>query len=125
MADFKILFTGARECNFSYNDIRDALLEAAELAYEQNADLIVLVHGGAVGADCLADQVASNLFWDVQIFDAGDFESPRERNQFMVDQGADVCVCFANTWATGSGMTARMARRAGIPVLDFGADTRS
>lgn len=49
--------------------------------------------------------------------------SPRARNQHMVNLGADVCLAFATRWASGTGMCARMARKAGILVVDYGVDT--
>lgn len=83
----------------------------------------VLVNGGATGAD---EQAAA--YWDgrggaVQTYPAAMFTSPRVRNQHMVDLGATACLTFANAWASGTGMCARMARRARIPTYDYGAPT--
>jgi YspA, cpYpsA-related SLOG family len=84
----------------------------------------VVVHGAARGADTMADRYARMTGCQPEPYPAEDFPSPRDRNQHMVDLGADVCLAFATSWASGTGMCARMARRAGIPVVDFGVDTR-
>lgn len=84
----------------------------------------VVVHGGARGADAMAGEWAKVAAKPAEIYPASGFPSPRARNQHMVDQGADVCLAFANSWASGTGMCARMARKAGIPVIDYGVDTR-
>jgi hypothetical protein len=41
----------------------------------------------------------------------------------MVSLGADVCLAFAQAYASGTGHCARAARKAGIPVLDYGVST--
>jgi hypothetical protein len=83
----------------------------------------VIVHGDAPGADTMADRYARMTGCGRERYPAAEFPSPRDRNQHMVDLGADVCLAFATSWASGTGMCARMARRAGIPVFDFGVDT--
>lgn len=81
-----------------------------------------LIHGAAPGADTMAD-----VFWraigPIERYPAEDFPTPRARNQHMVNLTADVVLAFATEWASGTGMTARMARKAGIPVVDYGVDT--
>lgn len=86
-------------------------------------DRTVIVHGAAPGADTMADRYARMTGCQPEPYPAADFPSPRHRNQHMVDLGADVCLAFATSWASGTGMCARMARKAGIPVFDFGVDT--
>ena len=84
---------------------------------------VTLVHGGAVGLDSLADCAARTLGLSVEPHRAINFRTPRHRNQHMVNLGADVCLAFAQKWASGTGMCARMARKAGIPVVDYGVST--
>lgn len=92
----------------------------------------VLVHGKCPhgGGDLIADRVwrewmADRPGWlaEPEMHDARDFPSFRARNQHMVDRGATVCIAIAERWASGTGMTARMARAAGIPVRDYGVPT--
>lgn len=83
----------------------------------------VLVHGDAVGVDRKAAAFWIGLGGNTERHPAREHPSPRARNQHMVDLGADVCLAFASRWASGTGMCARMARRAGIPVFDFGVNT--
>lgn len=117
----RILVTGSRE----WTD--DSIIYRALAAHPPIAlslDLSnVVVHGKAPGADMIADHWAHQFGWLTEPHPAKDFPSPRSRNQYMVNLGADVCLTFAARWNSGTGMCARMARRAGIPVVDYGADT--
>lgn len=83
----------------------------------------VLMHGDAAGADRLAAHFWTTWGGADDPHPARHYSSPRVRNQHMVDQGAAVCLAFATRWASGTGMCARMARRAGIPTYDYGAAT--
>lgn len=85
---------------------------------------VTLVHGAARGADTLADQIGEAWAFTVERHRARDFPTPLARNRHMVDLGADVCLAFAETWASGTGNCARAARRAGITTVDYGVDTR-
>lgn len=114
----RILITGARDW-----DRRSLIVAALRDAWRLRPDA-TLVHGGAVGADQMAAEIWASGGLPTEEHPASRFESPRQRNQHMVDLGADVCISFAMRWASGTGMCARMARRAGIPVIDYGEDTR-
>lgn len=107
----RILVTGSRKW-----DDWPLLCQALNVAKPD-----VVVHGGAYGADAMAGQWAKVARLPAEVYPAAG--APRVRNQHMVDQGADVCLAFALTWASGTGMCARMARKAGIPVIDYGVDT--
>ncbi len=87
---------------------------------------VTVIHGDAPGGDQLAKEVALSLGWSEKGYPARDFPSPRARNQHLVDllPRARVCGARATSWASGTGMCARMARRAGIETVDFGVDTR-
>lgn len=123
----RILVTGSRR----WQDIRAIEGAIADSVYRLNpgkgpadaARSTVVVHGSAWGADLLAHFVAKNFGVAVESHPAVDFPSPRARNQHMVDLGADVCLAFALTWASGTGMCARMARKAGITTVDYGVGT--
>jgi hypothetical protein len=114
----RILVTGSRAW------ARDDVIYRALAAERHPTEPITVVHGKAPGADLIADHWARQFGWRVEPYSAREFPSPRHRNQHMVDLGAHVCLAFATSWASGTGMCARMARRAGIPVFDFGVDTR-
>jgi hypothetical protein len=125
----RILITGSREWT-DRDVIRRALVDA--LGTYTTIGLPVLIHGAAEGADTIAHQEwaaleRSRRGWLArpETYRARDFPGPRARNQHMVDLGADVALAFADRWASGTGMCARMARRAGIPTIDYGVPTET
>lgn len=113
----RVLVTGSRQ----WTD--DAVIYRALAAERNPGQPITLVHGAAIGADEIAAYWADEFGWQIEPHKAADFPSPRARNLHMVNLGADVCLAFAARWASGTGMCARMARRAGIRVIDYGVDT--
>lgn len=123
MPPLRILVTGSR--NWTDRDaVRAALLDT--LGSYPTIGAPQLVHGAAEGADTIADEEWQAFAWllaDPERYPARDFASPRARNQYMVNLGATVCLAFALSWASGTGMCARMARRAGIRVIDKGVST--
>ena len=122
-APLRILVTGSRDWT-DRDAIRNALLDA--LSTYTTIGAPQLVHGAAEGADTIADEEWQAFAWPLaepERYPARDFSSPRARNQHMVDLGATVCLAFAQSWASGTGMCARMARRAGIHVVDYGVPT--
>lgn len=128
----RILVTGSRTWDDLFA-IEAALLDA--LSTYTTIGLPVLVHGGCpTGADQLADMVwmdwehnGHNRLATPERYPADRARHGRDayrvRNQHMVDLGASICCVFAKEWASGSGMTARMARKAGIPTRDYGIPT--
>jgi hypothetical protein len=112
----RILVTGTRN-GWDPAEIWGALVEHGD-------EVCTLVHGWADGVDRDADFFARGFGWEVEVYPADQFESPLKRNEYMVRLGADVCLAFADRWASGTGHCARAARRAGIPVIDYGVDTR-
>ena len=123
-----VIVTGSRDWT-DPRAVRDALLWAlGEWKTDGNP---VLKHGGCPqgGADWHADNEWRRMkliipqLEEPVVFDAKDYRSFKERNQAMVDSGADVCLAFALRWASGTGQTARMARRAGIETIDIGVNT--
>lgn len=95
---------------------------------------ITLVHGAARGADLLCaavwfewHQVWPYLCGECEAHPA-DWERHGKqagfiRNAEMVNSGADLCVAFAASFSSGTGHCARLARKAGIRVMDRGANT--
>lgn len=123
MTALRILVTGSREWT-DRDAIRAALLDT--LSTYTTIGAPQLVHGAAKGADTIAEEEWEAFAWPLaepERYPARDFASPRARNQHMVNLGATVCLAFAQSWTSGTGMCARMARRAGIPVIDVGVST--
>lgn len=80
----------------------------------------VIVHGGARGADQLADAVARNWGWIPECHPAGWDRYGRSagyrRNAAMVALGADVCLAFILDGSRGASRTAGLAKAGSIPV---------
>lgn len=128
---YRILLTGARDWRFP-NTIRQALGSEVFRAKHEQFTSVVLIHGACPdGADQQADTIwkifqAADVpidLWDAETYPGKDFVSFKARNQYMVDLGADVCLAFATRWGSGTGQTARMARRADIRTRDYGVST--
>ena len=87
----------------------------------------VLIHGGAPGADTLADNRAEDMGLDILCFPADWKKYGRAagpiRNQQMLDEGKpDVVFAFTDDLATSKGTAdmVRRARKAGLPVYVIG-----
>lgn len=137
MPDARIFVTGSR----SWTDaqvLADALLEAWHDATQDGYDSIVIVHGGADGADTLADLWARGHGLEVETHPAdwnhcaddcppghrkrrargGDYcptAGPR-RNRRMVDAGADLVVGFQRNGSRGTADCLSRAEAAGLAV---------
>lgn len=85
----------------------------------------IIVHGGARGADQLADAVACNWGWTPERHPADWNRHGRSagfrRNANMVALGADVCLAFIRDDSAGASHTARLAEAAGIPTRRYQA----
>lgn len=126
----RILITGSRNLT-DYNKVVIAMSAALETLYREFPDdkEVVVVHGGARGADTLAGDFVSQAKsylkevgysmreeihkadWD----NVGKHAGPI-RNQRMVDLGADVCLAFPAKDSVGTRDCVRRAKRAGIPI---------
>ena len=83
----------------------------------------VLVHGSAAGLDSIAATVWQQWGLPVEPHPAnwrryGRAAGPN-RNQEMVDLGADVCLAFPLGESRGTRDCMRRASEAGIPVIDY------
>jgi hypothetical protein len=126
----RILVTGGRDYADRHT-VEFMLATAAQLLGPHQAHEVVLVHGdckrylpdGTVdpdrSADQLAAQVASEFGWQVEPHGVTDAEYRRhgdqifrDRNQEMVDLGADLCVVFLG--GNGTADCSERARKAGI-----------
>lgn len=79
-----------------------------------------LIHGGARGADQIAENVVLVRNWRIQRFPAQWAEQGRSagplRNQRMVDTQPDVCVVFRRNKSRGATDCGERAEKAGIPT---------
>jgi hypothetical protein len=118
----RILVTGSRDLANAYlvNATLDGVLDGLMYAKPDDTD-IVLIHGGAKGADTLAANWAAskgirceryNAQWDAYGKAAGPM-----RNQQMVDTGADVVVGFLAEGSRGTADCLKRATKAGIPSV--------
>ena len=85
-----------------------------------------VIHGGANGADTIADGVARRLGMEVEIFYPNWSSQGRKagflRNQKMVEQKPDVVLAFQVQRSTGTQHTIDLAKAAGIPVRGWRMD---
>lgn len=89
--------------------------------YEECVDHLVVISGGATGADSSAADWAESRYIDCEIYHA-DWESwgPRAgpmRNQQMLDEGKPTHV-LAIKGGSGTADMVRRAKKAGIPVTE-------
>src|ERR1044071_1065880 len=93
----RILVTGSRKWTDKMAVLRTLNKAVGFLDPDGDPYDVIIVHGGADGADELADQVAVGNGWHIEEYEydpmlyEGD---PRNRNTYMVDLGADLCVAF-------------------------------
>ena len=115
MVTKRILVTGSRD----WEDV-SAIFSALNHVMRKWGTDIVVVHGGAKGADTIAGQWAGLQFvpeevhladWNTHGKKAGFI-----RNAEMVALGADVCLAFIKNESRGATMCAELAERAGIPL---------
>lgn len=116
MRELRILVTGSRTLTDA-NLVARVLERAAD-----GAGSVTLVHGGARGADALAERYGRARGWSIERHNA-DWErfgkaAGMIRNSEMVRRGADVCVAFPVGESRGTRHAMRLAGRAGIPVVN-------
>ncbi|QGJ91357.1 ssDNA binding protein [Mycobacterium phage Bachome] len=120
----RVLVTGSRR----WKD-RTTIWEALKTELDRSPEGLIVVHGGARGADDIADRWAWGMFamgyvvkpelhradWEWYGNKAGVI-----RNLQMVKAGADICLAFPLGRSPGTRHCMREAERAGIPVINFG-----
>lgn len=111
----RTIFCGSRDLTNSWH-IWNALQHL-----DAHADTII--HGGARGADAIADYYARKMGFTVEVFPAEwDRYGKRAgylRNQAMLDGGADHVYAFVNKpieESRGTAIMVDIARQAGVPV---------
>jgi hypothetical protein len=116
----RLLVCGGR--NFSDEDslalwMREAV---AVLGVERPEDMLV-IHGGARGADSVAGRIAAGSKVPVQVYPADWNQYGRRagflRNKQMLDEGRPDLV-LAAPGGVGTAMMVKIALAAGVPVLD-------
>jgi hypothetical protein len=84
-----------------------------------------VMHGGARGADRLADTIASGLGFDVREYPADWKGLGRSagamRNLAMLDEGPDLVLAFWKDGSRGTALTISEANRRGIEVEVYAA----
>lgn len=111
----RILVTGSRDW-YDKTVIRNAISSVPVEEGEQ----VIVVHGGARGADYLAQECAYALGYIAERYDAEWNTYGKRagyiRNKEMVEAGADICLAFIKNESKGATMCAKLAEDAGIPV---------
>jgi hypothetical protein len=113
----RILITGSRTWTNKVS-IADAIRQAWVDAGKPYR--VTVVHGGARGADYIADVFAKRMRFHTEKHDANWEEFGKRagyiRNQKMVDLGADICLAFIRNESSGATMCVELAEKSGIPV---------
>lgn len=119
----RVLVTGSR----NWTD-QEAVFTALLDQWEKSGGEMVVIHGGARGADQIAHGWATTtpdemgVSVEVHPADWGRHGKAAGfiRNQQMVDAGADVCLAFPLGKSPGTRHCMKAAERAGIPVINYG-----
>ena len=123
----RILITGSRHFDphnpRNYQLMQQALSTTAKKLYAVGATDITVIHGGASGADTLADIIASSLGFTIERYPArwhlhGKKAGPI-RNEEMVARGANIVLAFPAAVSPGTKHCMSVARRAGITVINI------
>lgn len=114
----RILITGSRDWA-DRQTMRTALWAHLQRLRQKGRD-VILIHGGARGADSIAAGIWRGWNLPIEQHDAdwsdhGMMAGPI-RNQRMVNLSADVCLAFPMPGSRGTWDCVRRAREAGIPV---------
>lgn len=129
----RILVTGSRDWE-DVNTIAHALVDAVATrpTYGPAVEPITVVHGAARGADSIADDLARRVGWTVEAYPVTSADWARlgrsaghQRNQYMVNLGADVCLAFILNASSGATGCAEKAEAAGIPTKRYLAGATS
>jgi hypothetical protein len=126
MNELRVLVTGSRHWK-DRAAIRSAL--AALSVYLVSPDSITIIHGGADGADTLADEEAENLGYKREPYPISkeewrpphlhgriDYTAGPRRNQQMLDTGIDLVLAFPQGESRGTRGCMKLAEKMGIPV---------
>lgn len=116
---YRVIFCGSRDWR-----AWGPILSAVEQLHREHPDLVV-VHGGARGADAMVDRLARRNSLPIERFPADWVGHGRAagpiRNRQMLDAGADEVVAFKDDFdyamlRGGTENMVRIAQRAGVPT---------
>lgn len=123
MTEYRILVTGSRDWQDSqrlYRILGEYVRGAESVGLQP-----IIVHGGARGADAIADLYGLDYSVIRKVFHADWKNKGRAagplRNQQMVDYGVDICLAFMNEGSKGTADCVRRAKSAGVPTVVFKA----
>ena len=112
-----MIITGSRH----YNDrktIIDAIEENLGDCYIED---VVIIEGGARGADAIAHEHAIDMGYVVETYPANWDKYGKKaggiRNQQMIDDGADICLAFPLEGSIGTYDCVRRAKKSGIHTV--------
>ena len=119
--EFKILVCGGRDYD-NYEKVKEILDDAVVKLYHPIKNKITIIHGGARGADSLADRYSEEHDIDKEVYEA-DWENEGrsagpKRNQRMLDEGKPDCV-VAFPGGRGTQHMVNIARKKGVPVYEI------
>ena len=121
MTDYRILITGSRNWD-KYSIIEKAILGTIKDA-GVDPYYVVIVEGGAMGADTLAKRVADDhgIRYEEHRADWSRLgkRAGHVRNFNMVKEGANVCLAFPLADSKGTWHCASIAHRVGMPVYVY------
>lgn len=124
---YRLLITGSRD----WDDVATIATQMQRLRHwlfmwgPEDPQDVVVVHGGAKGADAIAGTLATMLGWQVEEHPADwkrqddgtyDKQAGPRRNLEMVKAGADSCLAFIKDGSKGASHCAAAAKAAGIPT---------
>jgi hypothetical protein len=126
----RILITGSRDWT-DRETIARALSDAIRSYHQHNP--LTLVHGACpTGADKIADELWRSWMFRCDLAEPDMHEADWAthgkaagpiRNAHMVSLGADICLAFPLGVSRGTRNCMRLAREAGIPVVEYGRNT--
>jgi len=115
----RILVTGSRD----WDDPMTIYMALEEARGDTPHGQVVLIHGGARGADFAAHCYAEAMDWGIEVHHAYWMEYGRKagifRNIRMVDSGVDICLAFIKNGSRGATQCAGYAESKGIPVRRY------
>lgn len=116
---FRLLITGSRD----WSDKLTIVRELAVFAREHGKDVTLVSGACFTGADALCESVAKTFGWLVETHPAnwdkkadGSYNRRAgfQRNELMVNLGADACLAFIKDGSAGASHTAQLAEKAEI-----------
>lgn len=112
----RIIITGSR--NWTDHSVIERALERA--TSDTPDGKIVIVHGGARGADSIADEIAAGWGLRIEVFKA-DWDRYGKaagfiRNKAMAVAGGDICLAFPLGESRGTRMMMDLAKKHHIPL---------